>query len=404
MLDIQKIRADFPILSEKVNGKTLVYFDNGATSQKPQVVIDAISKYYQEINANIHRGVHTLSQLATDAYEISRGKIQNHINAKFSHEVIFTSGTTFGINLVANGFTSLLKEGDEVIVSALEHHSNIVPWQMLCERTRAVLKVIPMNEKGELIMEEYDKLLSDRTKIVTVNHISNALGTVNPIKEIISKAHAVGAAVLIDGAQAVPHLRPDVQALDCDFYVFSGHKICGPTGIGILYGKEDWLNKLPPYQGGGDMIKEVTFEKTTYAGLPFKFEAGTPNIAGGIVLGTAIDYMNEVGFENIQAQELELLQYGTKRLLEIEGLNIVGTAENKTSVISFNIKGIHPYDIGTIVDKLGIAVRTGHHCAQPIMNHFNIPGTIRASFAFYNTKEEIDAMIEAIKKAVMMLS
>lgn len=404
MLDIQKIRADFPILSEKVNGKTLVYFDNGATSQKPQVVIDAISKYYQEINANIHRGVHTLSQLATDAYEISRGKIQNHINAKFSHEVIFTSGTTFGINLVANGFTSLLKEGDEVIVSALEHHSNIVPWQMLCERTRAVLKVIPMNEKGELIMEEYDTLLSDRTKIVTVNHISNALGTVNPIKEIISKAHAVGAAVLIDGAQAVPHLRPDVQALDCDFYVFSGHKMCGPTGIGILYGKEDWLNKLPPYQGGGDMIKEVTFEKTTYAGLPFKFEAGTPNIAGGIVLGTAIDYMNEVGFENIQAQELELLEYGTKRLLEIEGLNIVGTAENKTSVISFNIKGIHPYDIGTIVDKLGIAVRTGHHCAQPIMNHFNIPGTIRASFAFYNTKEEIDAMIEAIKKAVMMLS
>ncbi|MDG1871190.1 MAG: cysteine desulfurase [Flavobacterium sp.] len=404
MLDIQKIRADFPILSEKVNGKTLVYFDNGATSQKPQVVIDAISKYYQEINANIHRGVHTLSQLATDAYEISRGKIQNHINAKFSHEVLFTSGTTFGINLVANGFTSLLKEGDEVIVSALEHHSNIVPWQMLCERTRAVLKVIPMNEKGELIMEEYDKLLSDRIKIVTVNHISNALGTVNPIKEIILKAHAVGAAVLIDGAQAVPHLRPDVQALDCDFYVFSGHKICGPTGIGILYGKEDWLNKLPPYQGGGDMIKEVTFEKTTYAGLPFKFEAGTPNIAGGIVLGTAIDYMNEVGFENIQAQELELLEYGTKRLLEIEGLNIVGTAENKTSVISFNIKGIHPYDIGTIVDKLGIAVRTGHHCAQPIMNHFNIPGTIRASFAFYNTKEEIDAMIEAIKKAVMMLS
>lgn len=404
MLDIHKIRADFPILSEKVNGKTLVYFDNGATSQKPQVVIDAISKYYQEINANIHRGVHTLSQLATDAYEISRGKIQNHINAKFSHEVLFTSGTTFGINLVANGFTSLLKEGDEVIVSALEHHSNIVPWQMLCERTRAVLKVIPMNEKGELIMEEYDTLLSDRTKIVTVNHISNALGTVNPIKEIISKAHAVGAAVLIDGAQAVPHLRPDVQALDCDFYVFSGHKMCGPTGVGILYGKEDWLNKLPPYQGGGDMIKEVTFEKTTYAGLPFKFEAGTPNIAGGIVLGTAIDYMNEIGFENIQAQELELLEYGTKRLLEIEGLNIVGTAENKTSVISFNIKGIHPYDIGTIVDKLGIAVRTGHHCAQPIMNHFNIPGTIRASFAFYNTKEEIDAMIEAIKKAVMMLS
>ncbi|MBE0390563.1 aminotransferase class V-fold PLP-dependent enzyme [Flavobacterium sp. PL002] len=404
MLDIQKIRADFPILSEKVNGKTLVYFDNGATSQKPQVVIDAISKYYQEINANIHRGVHTLSQLATDAYEISRGKVQNHINAQFSHEVLFTSGTTFGINLIANGFASILKTGDEVLVSALEHHSNIVPWQMLCEKTGAVLKVIPMNEKGELIMAEYDKLLSDKTKIVTVNHISNALGTVNPIKYMIDKAHEVGAAILIDGAQAVPHIKPDVQALDCDFYVFSGHKMCGPTGTGILYGKEAWLNKLPPYQGGGEMIKEVTFEKTTYAELPHKFEAGTPNIAGGIVLGTAIDYMNSVGFENIQEQELKLLEYGTKRLLEIEGLRIIGTAAEKTSVISFNIEGIHPYDIGTIIDKLGIAVRTGHHCAQPIMNYFNIPGTIRASFSFYNTTEEIDAMVAALKKAQMMLS
>lgn len=404
MLDINKIRADFPILSQKVNGKPLVYFDNGATSQKPQVVIDAISKYYQEINANIHRGVHTLSQLATDAYEISRGKLQNHINAKFAHEVLFTAGTTHGINLVANGFASILKPGDEVLVSALEHHSNIVPWQMLCEKTGATLRVIPMNENGELIMSEYDTLLSDKTKIVTVNHISNALGTVNPIKYMIDKAHEVGAAILIDGAQAVPHLKPNVQELDCDFYVFSGHKICGPTGTGILYGKEAWLNKLPPYQGGGEMIKEVTFEKTTYAELPHKFEAGTPNIAGGIVLGTAVDYMNEVGFDNIQQQEKELLEYGTKRLLEIEGLKIFGTAKEKTSVISFNIEGIHPYDIGTIIDKLGIAVRTGHHCAQPIMDFFKIPGTIRASFAFYNTKEEIDVMVEAIKKAQLMLS
>ncbi|MDP5001390.1 MAG: cysteine desulfurase [Flavobacterium sp.] len=404
MFDVQKVRADFPILSQKVNGKPLVYFDNGATSQKPQVVIDAISKYYSEINANIHRGVHTLSQLATDAYEVSRNTIQNHLNAKHNHEIIFTSGTTFGINLVANGFASLLKAGDEVMVSALEHHSNIVPWQFLCERTGAKLVVIPMNEKGELILSEFDNLLSEKTKIVTVNHISNALGTVNPIENIIKKAHNVGAAVLIDGAQATPHLRPDVQALDCDFYVFSGHKVCGPTGVGILYGKEEWLRKLPPYQGGGEMIAEVTFEKTTYADLPHKFEAGTPNISGGIVLGTAIDYMNSIGFDNIAAYEHELLDYGTKRLKEIEGLKIFGTSENKTSVISFNIEGIHPYDIGTIIDKLGIAVRTGHHCAQPIMNFFNIPGTIRASFAFYNTKEEIDIFVEAVKKAQMMLS
>ncbi len=408
MLDIQKIRADFPILSQKVNGKPLVHFDNGATSQKPQVVIDAIAKYYSEINANIHRGVHTLSQLATDAYEASRKKIQTHINAKFAHEVLFTSGTTHGINLVTNGFASILKLGDEVLVSALEHHSNIVPWQMLCEKTGATLKVIPMDENGELIMSEYDKLLSQNTKVVTVNHISNALGTINPIKYMIDKAHEVGAAVLIDGAQAAPHLKPDVQELDCDFYVFSGHKICGPTGTGILYGKEEWLNKLPPYQGGGEMIKEVTFEKTTYADLPHKFEAGTPNIAGGIVLGTAIDYLNEIGFENIQKQEKELLEYGTKRLLEIEGLKIYGPEvsglKRKTSVISFNIDGIHPYDIGTIIDKQGIAVRTGHHCAQPIMNFFCIPGTIRASFSFYNTKEEIDLMVEAVKKAQRMLS
>jgi cysteine desulfurase/selenocysteine lyase len=406
MLDIQTIRAQFPILSQKVNGKPLVYFDNAATSQKPKVVIDAIASYYEEINANIHRGVHKLSQLATDAYEVSRVKIQNHINAKHNYEVLFTSGTTHGINLVSNGFASLLKEGDEVMVSALEHHSNIVPWQMLCERTGARLTVIPMDENGELIFSEFEKLLSEKTKIIAVNHISNALGTINPIKKIIEKAHQFGTAVLIDGAQATPHVKPDVQELDCDFYVFSGHKICGPTGTGILYGKEEWLNKLPPYQGGGEMIKEVTFEKTTYAELPHKFEAGTPNIAGGIVLGTAIDYLNEVGFENIAKYEHELLEYGTKRLSEIEDLKIYGpkSLDNKTSVISFNVGNIHPYDIGTIVDKMGIAVRTGHHCAQPIMNFFNIPGTIRASFSFYNTKEEIDALVEAVKKAVTMLS
>ncbi|WP_338841602.1 cysteine desulfurase [Flavobacterium ginsenosidimutans] len=404
MLDIQKIRADFPILSQTVNGKPLVYFDNGATSQKPQVVIDAEVKYYNEINANIHRGVHTLSQLATDAYEISRGKVKDHINAKHAHEVLFTSGTTHGINLVSNGFASILKPGDEVVVSSLEHHSNIVPWQMLCEKTGAILRVIPINDNGELIIEEFDKLLSDKTKIVTVNHISNALGVINPIKYIIDKAHSVGAAVLIDGAQAVPHLKPDVQELDCDFYAFSGHKMCGPTGTGILYGKEEWLNKLPPYQGGGEMIKEVTFEKTTYADLPHKFEAGTPNIAGGIVLGTAIDYLNSIGFENIHEYETELLEHATKRLNEIEGIRIYGNTKNKASVISFNIDGIHPYDVGSIIDKLGIAVRTGHHCAQPIMNFFCIPGTIRASFSFYNTKEEIDAMVDAVKKAQTMLS
>ena len=404
MLDIQKIRADFPILSEKVNGRPLVYFDNGATSQKPQVVIDAISKYYQEYNANIHRGVHTLSQLATDAYEVSRGKIQKHLNAKFPHEVIFTSGTTHAINTVASGISTMIKAGDEVLVSALEHHSNIVPWQMLCERTGAILKVIPMNEKGELVLSEYDKLLSHKTKIVAVNHISNALGTINPIEYLIEKAHQYGAAVLIDGAQATPHLKPDVQELDCDFYVFSGHKICGPTGVGILYGKEAWLNKLQPFQGGGEMIATVTFEKTTYAELPHKLEAGTPNIEGGIVLGTAIDYLNEIGFDNIAAYEQELLDYATEKLLEIEGLKIFGTAENKTSVISFNIAEIHPYDIGTIIDKLGIAVRTGHHCAQPIMDYYSIPGTIRASFAFYNTKEEIDIFVDALKKAVSMLA
>ena len=406
MINIQKIRAQFPILSQQINGKPLVYFDNGATSQKPQIVIDSIVDYYSRYNANIHRGVHTLSQLATDAYEQARLKIQKHFNSKEPYEIIFTSGTTESINLVANGFESILKKEDEIIVSALEHHSNIVPWQMLCEKTGAVLKVIPMNLQGELIMEEYEKLLSNKTKLVFCNHISNALGTINPIEEIIEKAHAVGAAVLIDGAQACPHLKPDVQALDVDFYVTSAHKMCGPTGVGMLYGKEEWLRKLPPYKGGGEMIATVTFEKTTYADLPHKFEAGTPNICGGIAFGTAIDYMNSVGFDNIAAHEQELLSYGTKKLQETEGITIYGPNDlnKKASVISFNIDGIHPYDIGTIIDKLGIAVRTGQHCAQPIMDFYQIPGTIRASFAFYNTKEEIDVFIEAIKKAKMMLS
>jgi cysteine desulfurase/selenocysteine lyase len=404
MLDVNKIRQDFPILNQKVNGKPLIYFDNGATTQKPQVVIDAISTYYQEINANIHRGVHTLSQKATDAYEASRETIKNHLNARFLHEIIFTSGTTHGVNLVANGFASFLKADDEVMVSAMEHHSNIVPWQMLCEKTGAKLVVIPMNLQGELILEDYQKLLSDKTKIVAFNHISNALGTINPVKEMIKLAHQVGAAVLVDGAQAVPHLKPDVQDLDADFYVFSGHKVCGPTGVGILYGKEDWLNKLPPYQGGGEMIKEVSFKKTTYAELPHKFEAGTPNISGGIVLGTAIDYLNSLGFEHIAAYEQELLAYATEKLKAIEGLKIFGEAQEKTSVISFNVGNIHPYDIGMILDKLGIAVRTGHHCAQPIMAFFDIPGTVRASFAFYNTKSEIDVFVEGLKKAILMLS
>lgn len=403
MLDIQAIRNDFPILTQTVNGKPLVYFDNAATSQKPQVVIDAISNYYGTINANIHRGVHTLSQLATDAYELSRQKIQAHLNAKHSYEVLFTAGTTHGINLVAHGFAAFVKAGDEVMVSAMEHHSNIVPWQMLCERTGAKLTVIPMNEKGELIIEEFEKLLTEKTKIVAVNHISNSLGTINPIEHIIKKAHEVGAAVLIDGAQAAPHLKIDVQALDCDFYTFSGHKTCGPTGSGVLYGKEEWLDKLPPYQGGGEMIKEVTFEKTTYAGLPHKFEAGTPHIEGGIVLGTAIDYLNSIGLDNIMAYENELLRYGNEKLQGIEGIRFIGTAAKKTSVISFNVGEIHPYDIGAIVDKMGIAVRTGHHCTQPVMNFFNVPGTVRASFAFYNTKEEIDALVQAVLKAQRML-
>ncbi len=398
-LNPQVIRNDFPILGREVNGSPLVYFDNAATSQTPQQVIDAIVDYYSNYNANIHRGVHTLSQEATDKYEQARIKIQKHFNAANSYEIIFTSGTTHSINLVASGFSSILKKGDELIVSAMEHHSNIVPWQMLCERTGAILKVIP----GELILDEYHKLLSDKTKLVFCNHVSNALGTVNPIKEIIDAAHDIGAAVLIDGAQAAPHIQADVQKLDVDFYTVSAHKMCGPTGVGALYGKEEWLKKLPPYQGGGEMIAEVTFEKTTYADLPHKFEAGTPNICGGIAFGAALDYMNAIGFEEIAAYENELLEYATAQLLAIEGLRIYGTSKNKTSVISFNIKGIHPYDIGSILDKLGIAVRTGHHCAQPIMDFYKIPGTVRASFSFYNTNEEIDALVAGVKRAKAML-
>jgi len=402
MFPVEKIRADFPILQRKVNGKPLVYFDNAATSQTPKVVIDAIVNYYSNYNANIHRGVHTLSQEATDLYEQARITLQKHFNAKHAYEIIFTSGTTHSINVVASGFSSMLKKGDEIIVSALEHHSNIVPWQMLCEKTGAELKVIPMNEEGSLIMSEYDKLLSENTKLVFCNHISNALGTINPIEEIIKKAHQVGAAVLIDGAQSTPHMKVDFQNLDVDFYVTSAHKICGPTGVGLLYGKQEWLEKLPPYQGGGEMIDTVTFEKTTYAGLPHKFEAGTPNICGGIAFGVAIDYMNTIGFDAIGIYEQELLAYGTQELLKIDGVRIYGTA-HKTSVISFNVAEIHPYDIGSILDKLGIAVRTGHHCAQPIMEFYKIPGTVRASFAFYNTKEEIDVFIKGLQKTIMML-
>ena len=403
MIDTQKIRKDFPILKREVNGKPLVYLDNAATSQTPQQVIDVIIDYYQNYNANIHRGVHALSQEATDKYEEARIKIQKHFNAAKAHEIILTSGTTHSINIVANGFASLIKNGDEILVSAMEHHSNIVPWQMLCERTGAVLKVIPMSQEGELLMDVYKELLSDKTKLVFCNHISNALGTINPIEELIEKAHKVGAAVLIDGAQAAPHLAADVQKLDVDFYTVSAHKVCGPTGVGMLYGKEEWLNKLPPYQGGGEMIAEVAFEKTTYAGLPHKFEAGTPNICGGIAFGAALDYMNGIGLNAIAAYENELLEYATAKLLEIDGLKIYGTAKNKTSVISFNIEGAHPYDIGSILDKLGIAVRTGHHCAQPIMDFFKIPGTVRASFSFYNTKEEIDLLVAGIKRAIGML-
>jgi cysteine desulfurase/selenocysteine lyase len=404
MFNVQEIRADFPILQQSIKGKKLVYFDNAATSQKPKQVIEAIADYYETINANIHRGVHYLSQISTDRYEAAREIIRKHINAQHAYEIIFTSGTTHGINLVASGFEPLLNENDEILIGALEHHSNIVPWQFLAERTGAKLRVIPMLENGTLDLSKLSEVLTEKTKVVAVNHISNALGTLNPIREIITAAHAVGAAVLIDGAQAAPHLQPDVQALDCDFYTVSGHKICAPTGSGFLYGKESWLHKLRPYQGGGEMIKEVTFEKTTYADLPHKFEAGTPNIEGGIGLGVALDYLNNIGFDKIAAQEQALLEYATAKISAIEGARIYGPeTSQKTSVVSFNIEGVHPYDLGALLDKMGIAVRTGHHCAQPIMNFFDIPGTVRASMMFYNTFEEIDALVNGIEKAKQML-
>ncbi len=404
VFDVVSVRESFPILSKKVNGKTLVYLDSGATAQKPQTVIDAVDNYYRNQNSNIHRGVHTLSQDVTVAYENARATIQNYLNAKYPHEIIFTSGTTESINLVASSLgKKFVQAGDEIIISAMEHHSNILPWQVVCEEKGAVLKVIPISEKGEILLEEYKKLLSSKTKMVAITHISNTLGTINPVKQIVELAHEKGIPVLIDGAQAVPHQKVDVQGLDADFYCFSGHKLFGPTGVGILYGKEKWLNELPPYKVGGGTIKTVTFEKTVYADLPLKFEAGTPHIAGGIGLAAAIDYVNSIGLENIKEYEKELLHYATEKLSAISGLKIIGNAKEKASVISFVIEGLHPLDIGTILDKLGIAVRTGHHCTQPLMEFYCIPGTVRASFAFYNTKEEIDLLIAGIEKAVKML-
>ena len=402
--NIESIRNDFPILNTSVNGNKLIYLDNAATSQTPNCVINSISDYYKNLNSNIHRGVHSLSQMATEKYEDTRKKFKSHFNAKSSKEIIFTSGTTHSINLISSGFSKFLNEGDEIIVSHLEHHSNIVPWQMLCEKTGAKMLVIPMNDKGELDLNKFSKILSKRTKVVFVNHVSNALGTVNDIEKIINLSHNVGASVLIDGAQAVPHFKVDVSKLDVDFYVCSAHKFCGPTGVGILYGKKEWLDKLPPYQGGGEMIDEVSFEKTTYSDLPNKFEPGTPNIAGVIASGIALDYINNIGLEEIKEYEDYLLDYATKKLLEINGLKIYGESKDKTSVISFNIGDIHPYDIGSLIDNLGIAVRTGHHCAQPIMDYFKIPGTIRVSFCFYNTTDEIDSLVSALKKASTMLS
>jgi len=402
--DVQKIRSDFPILKRKVNGNDFVYFDNAATSQKPNVVIESISDYYKNYNSNIHRGVHSVSQEATEAYEGARLKIQNHFNIKKTSEIIFTSGTTHSINLVANGFRELLNSQDEIIISGLEHHSNIVPWQMMAEKNGAKIKVIPLKEDGQLNIESYNELLNQNTKLVFVNHVSNALGTINPIKYIIDEAHKYNASVLVDGAQASAHFKTDLQELNVDFYTTSAHKLCGPTGIGMLFGKEDWLNKLPPYQGGGEMISDVTFEKTTYAELPQKFEAGTPNVSGAIAFGVAIDYLNNIGFENILKYENYLLKYATEKLKKIDGIKIYGESIEKTSVISFNINGIHAYDLGSILDKFGIAVRTGQHCAQPIMDFFNIPGTIRVSLAFYNTKEEIDLLFDSLNKGISMLS
>ena len=402
---ISKLRDDFPLLKQQVNGKNLVYFDNGATAQKPQEVIDCISQYYTEFNANIHRGVHTLSQESTTKYEQERKKIQRYFNAEFEEEVIFTKGTTDGINLVANGFEkSILKKGDEVLISTMEHHSNIVPWQMACEQTGAHLKIIPISDSGELLMESYKEMLSSKTKIVAVTHVSNTLGSINPVKEIVNLAHAHGSAVLIDGAQSVQHMRVDLQSLGADFYTFSAHKIFGPTGIGVLHGKKEWLDRLPPYQGGGDMIKTVTFEKTTYNDLPHKFEAGTPNIAGGIAMGAVMDYVEKINWEEVSSHEEELLVYATSQMSEIEGIRIVGQAKVKAGVVSFVHESIHHYDIGTLLDQMGIAIRTGHHCTEPLMNRMGVTGTARVSFACYNTMDEVDYFIKSLKRALRMLA
>jgi cysteine desulfurase/selenocysteine lyase len=400
---VREIREQFPALRQLIYNKNLIYFDNGATSQKPQVVLDAINNYYSKDNANIHRGVHYMSQKATTEYETARKTIQTYLHAKKSEEIIFTKGTTDGINLVAYSYGELLSEGDEILITAMEHHSNIVPWQMLCERKNLTLRVAPINKKGELILEEFDKLLSTKTKLVAVTHISNTLGTINPVKELIQKAHAVGAKVLVDGAQSIQHMPIDVIDMDCDFFVFSGHKVFGPTGIGVLYGKEALLDKMPPYQGGGDMIAKVTFERTTYNELPFKFEAGTPHIAGGICLGKAFEFLSTIDMVAVQQYEKELAEYAQDLLDTFEGMRIIGEAKKKTSVVSFVMDGIHPFDIGTLLDKQGIAVRTGHHCTQPLMDFYGIPGTVRASFAFYNTRQEVDTFIAAVERSINML-
>lgn len=401
--NVREIREEFPALRQQIYGKNLIYFDNGATSQKPKMVLDAINLFYSKENANIHRGVHYMSQKATTEYEAARQRIQRYLGARKSEEIIFTKGATDSINLVAYSFGLSLSAGDEVLISAMEHHSNIVPWQMLCERQGCTLKVAPINLRGELIMEEFNKLLSKKTKLVSIIHISNTLGTINPVKEIIEKAHAVGAKVLVDGAQSIQHMHINVKEMNCDFYTFSGHKVFGPTGIGVLYGKEELLNRMPPYQGGGDMISRVSFERTTYNELPFKFEAGTPHIAGGICLGKAFEFLESIDMEAAERHERELAKYAEDMLDTFEGLQIIGEAKNKTSVVSFSVKGIHPFDIGTLLDKQGIAVRTGHHCTQPLMDFYGIPGTVRASFAFYNTKQEIDTFVEAVERSLSML-
>ena len=401
---VQDIRSQFPILTQKINGRDLIYFDNAATSQKPSVVIDKIKNYYEKENANIHRGVHSLSQEATTAYEQARHKISSYLNAKSDSEIIFTKGTTDGINLIASSFGELLNPEDEIIISAMEHHSNIVPWQLLESRKKIKIKVVPIHKNGEIDLEAFENLLNEKTKLVSITHISNSLGIINPIKEIIRKSHLVGAKVLIDGAQSIQHEKIDLQELNCDFFVFSGHKVYGPTGVGVLYGKSELLNIMPPYQGGGDMIEKVSFKKTTFNVLPFKFEAGTPNIVGGIALGTAFDFIDSLNFEQCQVHELELLRYAEAQLNAIPTIKIFGTSKNKTSVTSFNVGDIHPFDIGTLLDKQGVAVRTGHHCTQPIMDFYQIPGTIRVSFGIYNTKDEIDLFVAALNKSIQILS